>query len=156
MALVSPAAAEQRDPSFKLDIELGTGIGFVPQFEGARSYRISWSPMIKLHFLRVPGIGEIGRSPDRGFSIAPSIRVIGERRQQDDRRLLGLGNIDRAFEFGGKVAYRWQHLRVFAEVRKGFGGHTGWQGALGLDYITRLGSKWVLEAEPRIGLADSR
>lgn len=149
----TPAMAQPASGPLAFDIELGAAVGFEPGFEGARNYQVTWSPIIKLHFLRVPGVGQIGGGPEQGFSFAPSFKVIGERKQTDDLRLRGLGNIDAAYEIGGKVAYRWRYVRIFVAARKGFGGHTGWQGTLGADFITAVTQRLSAEIGPRVNLA---
>lgn len=152
-AMLQSVKAQPASEPFALDMELGAAVGFEPGFEGGRTYQVAWSPIIQLHFLRLPGVGQIGGGPDQGFSFAPSINVINERKQTDDRRLAGLGNVDAAYEIGGKLAYRWQDIRVFVAARKGFGGHHGWQGTLGADYIAQLGPQWTFEIGPRLNLA---
>jgi MipA family protein len=154
-ALCLQAQAQQQRAPYDLDIEIGAAAGFAPSYEGARSVRATAFPLITMHFIRLPFLGEFGGKPDQGWSFSPSFRIVGERKQSDDSRLLGLGNIAAAYEFGGKVAYRWQDIRVFALARKGFGGHTGWTGAIGADYIANLSDRWNLEFGPRAEFASA-
>lgn len=153
--LCLPAQAQQANASPDIDIEIGAAAGFTPSYEGARSLRATGFPLITMHFIRLPFLGEFGGKPDQGWSFSPSFRIVSERNQNDDRRLRGLGNIRAAFEFGGKVAYRWQDIRVFALARKGFGGHTGWTGEIGADYIAKFSDRWKLEFGPRAEFASA-
>lgn len=149
------AKAQQTRPGYDLDLEIGAAAGFQPSYEGARTLSATGFPIFVLHFIRLPVLGELGGGPDQGWSFSPSFRVVGQRKQTDDIRLFGLGNIDAAFEFGGKATYRWQNIRVFAEARKGLGGHYGWTGSLGADYIARPASLWTVEFGPRLDFASS-
>ncbi|MCC2097232.1 MAG: MipA/OmpV family protein [Hyphomicrobiales bacterium] len=146
---------KDRHKAYDLDIEIGAAAGFQPAYEGSRSFKATAFPFMSLHFIRLPVFGEFGGGPDRGWSFSPSFRVLSERNQSDDRRLRGLGNIDMAVELGGKVAYRWDSLRLFGEIRRGFGGHHGWTGGIGADVILQPHSLWTVEAGPRLEFADS-
>jgi outer membrane protein len=153
-AFGAAAQAQNAPKTYDLDVEIGAAAGFQPAYEGSRSFKATGFPFMSLNFIRLPVLGEFGGGPDRGWSFSPSFRVLSERKQNDDRRLRGLGNIDMAVELGGKVAYRWDSVRLFAEIRKGFGGHHGWTGGIGADYIFQPANLWTVEAGPRLDFAN--
>lgn len=149
------AYAQETARSPDLDVEIGAAGGFSPSYEGSRKLSATGLPLFTLNFIRLPFFGEFGGKSNQGWSFAPSFNIVSERKQSDDRRLRGLGNIGTAVEFGGKVSYRWQNIRLFALARRGFGGHKGWVGEIGADFIAKPAPRWKVEIGPRVEFADS-
>ncbi len=148
-----------RAPARDYDVvlEIGGGAAWRPAYEGASTYQISPFPAIALHYLWLPGLGEVkgyGRPRD-GFSFGPSFRYVRARNSGDYSELTGLQNVDAAYEIGGRVAYRFGALRAHTSLRRGFGGHDGWVGEAGLDLTFNPNAVTELSMGPRISYADA-
>ncbi len=135
------------------DIDVGLGVALKPAWEGAGRHDVGAYPIFKLHALNLLGLINIS-GPEAGFSVSPSFGLTAERKASSDPILRGLGDVDRAFEVGPRLSYRWQHARAFLELRHGFGGHDGWVGQLGADVIWQAATNLSIEAGPRLGFAD--
>ena len=136
-----------------LVLEIGGGLRALPEYEGADEYKVRPWPVIELHYLRVPAIGEIGGGPETGFSFSPSFRIIEERDDDDFSELAGLGDVDLAVEVGGEVAYRVGMFRALAAVRRGFGGHEGIVGRVGVDAVLHPMHPLSVSVGPRLFFA---
>ena len=158
LAVAGPvrAGAETADRplGFKISGEVGGGIAYGPAYEGASDYIASPLPLFKLHVLHIPGLLAIGGGPEREFSIAPSVRVLGAREAKDHLELAGLPDVDMAVELGLDLSYRWEWLRGFVALRRGFGGHHGVVGEAGIDGVFDVTERLRLTAGPRLGFAD--
>jgi outer membrane protein len=90
------------------------------------------------------------------FRAGPVGAIQLSRKQGDDAKLLGLGDVDWAYEFGIFAEYMWAPwLRTRAEVRQGFGGHHGVVADLTADAIARVSPQLTFSAGPRITLAST-
>lgn len=130
-----------------------------PEYEGAKDYSAIAYPSVS--FRRADAPDRFG-APDDGISfglieldrlrVGPVARFRGER--DNDGRRQGLDKVDWAIEAGVFVEY-WpvDWLRARAEVRRGFNGHEGFVGDVGLDVVHNYGA-WVLSAGPRVGFGD--
>jgi outer membrane scaffolding protein for murein synthesis (MipA/OmpV family) len=58
--------------------------------------------------------------------------------------------VDAAYELGFGVAYAGPQYEVFANVRRGFGGHEAWVGELGMDGIARPTDRLAVKIGPRL------
>ena len=146
-------------PSRDYDVvlEVGGGATWRPAYEGASAYQVSAVPVITLHYLWLPGFGEVKgyKRPQDGFSFGPSFRYVRARNSGDYGELTGLQNVDAAYEIGGRVAYTFGILRVHATLRRGFGGHEGVVGEAGLDLSFHPNAVTELNFGPRISYADA-
>jgi outer membrane protein len=138
-----------------LIVELGGGGVVGPAYEGADDYLLSPWPIVRLHYLRLPVIGAFGGRPETGLSVGPSFRFVPERDDDDYSDLEGLGDVDAAFELGATAGYRYDMWRGFVTVRRGFGGHDGIVGELGVDAIVEPSPRLSVSAGPRLHFADS-
>ncbi|MFC3135094.1 MipA/OmpV family protein [Microbaculum marinum] len=138
------------------DLSLRIGIGGLvqPDYEGSDDYEIAPWPIVSLEYLRLPGLGEFG-GRTVGFSIGPSFGFVGERDQFSDPALIGLGNVDAAFELGLKAAYEVDHWGAYAALRQGFGGHEGLVGEAALYGVWRPVDQFVLRVGPDVSYATS-
>lgn len=156
-----PASAQDVPPPSSgpapgTDLSLRIGIGGIvqPEWEGSDSYNVVPWPIINLEYLRLPGIGEFG-GQRRGFSIGPSFNFVSKRDQFDDPILIGLGDVDAAFEFGLKGTYEVENWGAYLAVRRGFGGHEGFVGEAVAYGILRPTDRLELRGGPEITFADS-
>jgi outer membrane protein len=157
--LASSDSSTTQPPSRDYDVilEVGTGAALRPAYEGASQYQVTPFPIFALHYLWLPGLGEVKnqtRSRD-GFSIGPSFRYVRERNSGDYGELNGLQNVDPAYEIGGRVAYTFGVLRAHASLRRGIGGHEGLVGEAGLDLTLNPNAVMEINFGPRISYADA-
>lgn len=159
--LSTPASAQDEDRR-PLRTRLGLGPQLVPSFPG--SERVSLRPFIDVS--RARGTDDFAfEAPDesagfpllRGarFSAGPAIGIEGKRRRQDVGGVLS--EVGFTVELGGFVQYQLTDaIRLRAEGRKGLGGHRGWIGMVGADYVLRDHDRWLVSIGPRVTLADDR
>jgi len=149
-----PAAAQERSFNFALR----AGVAAEPDYPGADNY--SAVPDLGFTFGSLKwgranfGSG-IGAVPDNGFAFRGALKIVGDRKAEDNPELRGLDDISTAYELGFGAVYRQTNFQVFGDVRQGFGGHHGVTGTLGADIILRPESRWTITAGPRINLGDS-
>ncbi|MAY60839.1 MAG: hypothetical protein CML29_01390 [Rhizobiales bacterium] len=157
LALLVPAAGHAQEAFEQrsgIDLEVGLGAGVSPAFFGSDSYILSPVPVIRIKRLTLPNGRTFGGGPKTGFSIGPSFDFIGKRSAADHPELAGLDTVDAAVELGIAASYRFQNLQVSGAVRRGFGGHEGVRGEIGLDAIFEPTDKLSVYAGPRFGFAD--
>jgi len=150
-------AAAQSALSGDWTMTIGAEGRMVPQFEGAKSYRIRPMPIFSIR--RTGGPSRF-KAPDDGIRIGllevENVRVgavgkfRGRRAESDASALRGLGNVGFAVEIGA-FAEIWatQNFRLSAELRHGLGGHTGVMADLGADLVMRPSGALTLSAGPR-------
>jgi outer membrane protein len=149
--MATPAHA-QGEPDLIFD--LGAGMLVKPNFEGASTTMIAPYPIVALKYLRLPGLFTIGGGPDDGFSLFPSLNVVGTRKDTSATYLNGLGTVDTAVELGLGASYRYGFVKGSIEARRGFGGHEGFVGTVAVDLIAQPVAGLTVEAGPRLGFAD--
>ena len=139
-----------------ISFELGAAGKVTPRYFGASKLVLSPVPLFRLKRLELPNGFTIGGGSDEGFSLSPSIDVIGKRSAKDSPELVGLTTIDTAVELGVAAQYQMGHFRVMGAVRRGFGGHEGFRGELGADVIVKPTDQWTFHGGPRLGFGDSK
>lgn len=161
----APAAAQDRDDEDDGGggrlVTVGAGVQAYPRYPGASDLGINPMPIFDL---RRPGQSIKFEAPDEGWgfgllgrdspiNIGPAIQFQG-RRDEDD---VGapVGNVGFTVEAGAFVeAYLGESFRLRAEGRRGIGGHEGWIGDVGADFIARDGDRTIFSIGPRLRLAD--
>ena len=140
--------------AYDVVLEIAAGGAMRPAYEGAKGYEFNPTGFFSLHYLRLPGLGEVKKErPDQGFSIGPSFRYVYKRDSADNPELLGLINVDAAFELGGRVAYQWNLFRPWLAVRYGLGGHDGFVAETGIDLRFRPTAITEVSVGPRASFA---
>ena len=130
--------------------DLGAGVSYGPSFPGSDDGEASpWLIMRNAHF------GDSSTGDRQGLSITPSLRMLGSRDQDDDAALAGLGDINRAYEVGGKVSYGIGPVTAYAAARKGFDGHDGIAGELGVRYRVDVNDRLTVWSGLVLGYGDS-
>lgn len=147
-------AQDARGPG--ISFELGAAGKMTPRYFGASKLVLSPVPLFRLKRLELPNGFTIGGGSDEGFSLSPSIDVIGRRSTSNSPELTGLTTINTAVELGVAAKYQMGNFRVMGAVRQGFGGHKGVRGELGLDVIANAGDQWTFNAGPRLNFGNSR
>jgi outer membrane protein len=153
MALPAASAlAEEPKKERQYVIDLGAGLMAQPRYPGSDETILVPYPLIAVSRFYVPGIGDAGGSESkRGLSIYPSFNFIGKREASDSNELEGMEDVDWALEVGLGVAYRYDWLRGFVEVRQGFNGYSGQVADFGLDVIATPTEDLTLTLGPRAG-----
>jgi outer membrane protein len=175
--MLAPAAAVAADPVVTLPappfevpmlpsvsgtwtVTVGAGAEYKPDFEGAKRSMLSPVPIFSI---RRAGSPEQFRGPRDSASIAlidfgnlragPAGKFVAARKANNFVELNGLGDVNAAVELGGFVEYfpvDW--LRTRAEVRQGFGGHTGVVADFSADVIVPVMQGLTISAGPRFTL----
>lgn len=151
-----PQAQAQDASGPGISFELGAAGKMTPRYFGASNLVLSPVPLFRLKRLELPNGFTIGGGSDEGFSLSPSIDVIGERSTKDSPELTGLNTIDTAVELGVEAKYQMGNFRVMGAVRQGFGGHEGIRGELGADVIVKAGDQWTFHGGPRLNFGSSK
>jgi outer membrane protein len=157
--LASPALGQELHEERR--VRVGVGAQVVPSFPGAEDVTVQ--PMFEF------GLARGGRqfrfsAPDDSFGISlvdgafrigPAVNFKASRKPSD----LGapLRKVKTTIEGGAFAQYQISDsFRIRAEARKGLGGHDGWIGDVGADYIVRDGDKYVFSIGPRVTVANAR
>lgn len=137
-------------------LEVGAGAQVRPAYEGAKDYQFDPTGFATLHYLWLPGFGEVesGRKAD-GFFVGPSFRYISKRDSNDHSQLTGLYDIGASYEIGLKAGYSFQWLRPWAAIRYGFGGYSGFYGETGLNFVFNPTALTEFTIGPRASFASS-
>ncbi len=113
------------------DLSIGIGPVYRPDYFGSDDYEWRPDPEVYIKFRNFVFLdndgADIALFGFSGFSFGPSIRLVGDRDEEDNPALTGLGDIDHTFEVGGFAATRFVDRFLFrAKIRKGVvGGHDG-------------------------------
>lgn len=157
-SVAAPGLAADTEPAPGTDIvlELGAGGKVAPEFPGADSYTLSPIPIVKLRFLVLPVFGTVAdMKKSVGIGFYPAFNFEGERNSNDHAELSGLKKVNWAAELGAGVRYTGDFVEAFAEVRRGFNGHHGFVGEVGIDAIARPTDRLTVKFGPRLAFADS-
>ncbi|MEM5494337.1 MipA/OmpV family protein [Hoeflea sp. AS16] len=155
-AAFAPQAQAQDASGPGISFELGAAGKISPRYFGASKMVLSPVPLFRLKRLELPNGFTIGGGSDEGFSLSPSIDVIGKRSTKDSPELSGLNTIDTAVELGVKAKYQMGNFRVLGAVRQGLGGHKGVRAELGADIIFKAGEQWTFHGGPRLNFGNSK
>ena len=157
--LAAPAVAQDKPPR-RTRIALGPQL--VPRYPGADSFSVR--PLVD--FSRARGDADFAfEAPDEsiGFplirdsrlQIGPSLGFEGARNARDVGA--AVPKVGFTFEVGAFVQYQLAPaFRLRGEVRRGLGGHRGWVGSVGGDYVVRDHDRWLFSLGPRVTLGDDR
>ncbi|HEX9946909.1 MAG TPA: MipA/OmpV family protein [Allosphingosinicella sp.] len=156
------AQEEQEEKKEPRRVRVGLGAQFVPAYPGADSY--SLRPLVDASLAR--GSREFGfEAPDESFGpslikqggleIGPALNFEGSRTAKDVGA--ALDKVGFTVEAGAFVQYAFSgKFRIRTEARKGLGGHEGWTGQAGADFVARDGDEWLFSIGPRVTWSDAR
>jgi outer membrane protein len=156
----SPAAAQDEDAPRRTRVGLGAQL--VPAYPGADSHNVL--PLFDLALARGDEPFEF-TAPDESFSFAlvresgfafgPALSFQGSRKAEDVGARLD--KVDATIEAGAFVQYALSPaFRTRVEARRGIGGHEGWTGMAGADYVARDGDKYLFSVGPRVTWSNAR
>lgn len=151
LTAVVPAMAEDDLSTKQYVLDLGAGLMYQPKYPGADEMIAVPFPLISVGRFFIPGIGDMidSDAPLRKFSVYPSFGFNGKRESSDSNELKGTDDVDWALELGLGVAYRYDWIRGFAEVRQGFNGYSGQVADFGVDFIANPTEDLQLMVGPR-------
>jgi outer membrane protein len=170
LILATPAVAQSQDDGASAEEDsgkaprryrVGAGPQFVPAYPGAD--KLSIRPYIDLSRTRGDEPFEF-EAPDESFgfsltggrlSIGPALNFESSRKPSDVG--IALDKVKTTIEAGAFVELEVSEaFRLRAEGRKGLGGHDGWTGQVGADFVTRDGDNYLFSIGPRATLSDGR
>lgn len=154
-ASAPPLAAEDGPVA---TVAFGLGLAVAPEYFGSETLGIGPTGAFTVEELILPGgfgLGTEAALPtDPGSGFRGAFRFVPGRSGGGAGELEGLDGIDPAVELGLGLFRVTERMRVFTELRKGFGGHDGWAGEAGLDLLLRPSDRLVLSAGPRAYFGD--
>lgn len=153
-----PALAQESQEPRKVRIALGAQA--VPSYPGADNFSIR--PLFDISMARGDDLYEF-EAPDESFgfplvrtgdlSFGPALNLEGSRTADDVGT--ALPKVGFTVEAGVFAQYSLSDdFRLRGEVRRGLGGHEGWIGNFGADYVARQGDDWLLSVGPRVTFVD--
>lgn len=140
----APAAAQGPALTGPVDFDLILGVESGPSYPGSDDGNLS--PWLQFR-------NDISGGRD-GLTFAPSFGLKGARASEG--LLEGFAPIDRALELGGRVAYGIGPVSAYGTMRRGFGGHEGVTGALGLRHRSEISSDLTLWSGVEAVYGDAR
>ena len=138
-------------------VMVGVGGEYRPNFEGAKSSKLSPIPIFTI---RRAGSVDPFRAPRDSASIAlidfgelragPAAKFVPGRKSVNYTELNGLGDVNAAVEVGGFAEfYPVDWFRIRSEVRQGLGGHHGAVADFSADFIVPVIQRLTVSAGPR-------
>ncbi|EYD72725.1 MipA/OmpV family protein [Limimaricola hongkongensis] len=156
-APVATVVPQPAAPARRLAFTLRGGVKVSPEYFGAEDYETGPDFGFSIDRMRF-GPFDIGSDdPDfisEGFGIRGAFRFIGERDADDVENVAGLDDIDAALEVGLGLSYDTRAFGVFADLRRGFGGHESFVAEIGADAYLRPNDALTLRAGPRALFAE--
>jgi outer membrane protein len=152
---------EMREPGApRLRVAVGAGFGVTPRFEGSDHYRPRIAPAVHLAYGPVFfGIGGLGVNlyRDPRWRFGANVSLGGRRKESDDPRLQGLGDVDRTVLAGLFAVYSGRSVLARAHVATDIGGK-GHGTVVRLDVFGRFpgGERLAFFAGPGLTWADRR
>lgn len=148
-----PALAQE---GARLAFTLGAGVEAVPSYLGSDEITVGPGLDFDLGYVSLGPLrfGDPDLGPQAtGWGVRGSFRLLPGRSAEDDARLAGLEEVDRALELGGGLRYGQPGWEAFAVARYGVTGHESLVADLGVDFIARPTERLTLRAGPRVFLA---
>lgn len=160
-ALLASAPAQAQDKE-DYRVRVGLGAQLRPEFKGADDHEVA--PLFDIDIARGDKPFRF-EAPDDSFGLrlvsgdtfaaGPVVNIEGKRKESD----VGapVGKVPTTVEAGAFAEYLvGENFRLRGELRKGIGGHKGFVGSVGADYIARDGDKYVFSVGPRLLFSDGR
>ena len=151
-------------PSGLWSVTVGAAGAYNPDFEGAKGYKLSPSPIFSIHragsvnnFVSPRDGASFGLVDFDGFRAGPMGKLLPARKASSYPELNGLGDVKLAIELGGFAEYfptDWFRARV--EVRQGFIGHQGVVADFSSDAIVPVLERFTVSAGPRFTIEDTK
>lgn len=113
------------------NLSLGVGPVYRPDYYGSNDYEFYADPAAFVRFRNFVFLDDDGADLAifgfSNFSIGPTIRIVGARKEDDNPALMGLGDVGTTFEMGGFIATTFiDRFQVKLKARHGIKtGHRG-------------------------------
>ncbi|WP_332811997.1 MipA/OmpV family protein [Sphingomonas sp.] len=155
-------AAGTQDEDRGWTIRVGAGPQLIPTYPGSDEYQVGFFPVLGFRKTGDPlPFGAPGDSPgltinpNKPLEFGPVANFAPERKAVEDG--VPIGKVDFTPEVGAFAQFRLHpNIRVRVEGRKGLGGHKGWIGSAGVDYIVRDADRFVFSIGPRATFVNQR
>lgn len=161
-AIALPASQALAQPEGSYRVRAGLGAQIIPDFPGSDD--TEWALYPQLSVAKGDELFAAGAPDDSfdlrlissgGFAAGPVAKITSGRR--DSKVGAPVGDVSTTIEAGAFVQQTLgESFRLRGEVRKGIGGHDGFVGNAGGDFIARDGDKYVFSVGPRVIFSDSR
>jgi outer membrane scaffolding protein for murein synthesis (MipA/OmpV family) len=160
---ISTAASAETQTAEKDDkksqFTVGSGLAYVPEYEGSEDYKVSALPVINYRNGRffAGALGGIGYdlSNKEDLSFGPVLSYQFGRDESDNDQLEGLGDIDPSVTLGAFGRWNLQPFSLNSTVKHSLGGDAnGAQIKLGAGYALPLSAKDIVNFEASIDWAD--
>ncbi|QAY76030.1 MipA/OmpV family protein [Sphingosinicella sp. BN140058] len=159
----APAAAQDgastQDSKPPRRYRVGLGAQLVPSFPGSDDHSVR--PLIDFSYTRddqfefeAPdeAIG-MGLIKSGTFEIGPSVNIEGKRKPS--KVGAPVDKVNTTFEAGAFAQfYVAPNFRLRIDGRRGIGGHDGWVGTAGADFVLRDGDRYLFSIGPRVTFSD--
>jgi outer membrane scaffolding protein for murein synthesis (MipA/OmpV family) len=156
------ALAQEEGEERSRRVRVGLGAQVVPSYPGSDNHDVI--PLVDLAIARGDDPFDFEAADESfgfsivdagGFEFGPAVNIEGRRTAKDVGALLD--KVSTTVELGAFAEYELSpSFRVRAEGRRGIGGHDGWTGNVGADYVMRDGDKYLFSIGPRVTLSDAR
>lgn len=158
----APSAAQDDEPKEPRRIRVGVGAQLVPSYPGSDEH--SLRPLVDVSMTRGSKPFDF-EAPDESFGpslikeggleIGPALNFEGSRKPEHVGA--DVDKVPFTVEAGAYVQYEFSpKFRFRVEGRKGLGGHDGWTGQAGADFVARDGDDWLFSIGPRVTWSDGR
>nr|WP_295374036.1 MipA/OmpV family protein [uncultured Sphingosinicella sp.] len=160
--LPTAAFAQEEGEERSRRVRVGLGAQLVPSYPGSDNHDVI--PLVDVAVARGDDPFDFEAADESfgfsildsgGFEFGPVLSIEGSRTAKD----VGapLNKVSTTVEVGAFVEYKLSpSFRVRAEGRRGIGGHDGWSGNVGADYIIRDRDRYLFSLGPRVTLSDGR
>jgi outer membrane scaffolding protein for murein synthesis (MipA/OmpV family) len=147
------------EPSPEWQMQAGGGISLSPSFDGSPRYRAQLEPLLEIRYreLAFLSLGEglgINLVSDKNYRAGIALSYDLGRRDGDDRRLRGVGNIAAAPEFKIFAEYLVFSVVLRADIRRAFAGQGGLIGDLGAYFPIVGAARYSVLVGPSLTLAN--
>ena len=105
-----------------MDIQLGVGAGFTPDYLGSNNYRLRVMPRYSIRYKNLWRLNGTKFSYNairaKNLLAGPILSYRFGRSESNNKALTGLGDVDDSFEIGAFVKYKYKRLSVNADFRQ--------------------------------------
>lgn len=153
----APLAAAAQSGENAIGLTLRGGVATSPEYFGSDDHTVGPDLGFALDRLRLGPIDIGSDDPDfvsEGFGLRGSFRYIGARDAEDVDGVAGLTDLDPALELGLGAGYDTSDFGVFADIRRGFGGHESFVAEIGADIYSYPTERLTFRAGPRALFAE--